>query len=218
MNRRASIVLFWVPLAATWFMMGVESPYIAAIVARMPAAEPSLAAFGVATALAWLVESPIMMLFSAATALVHDRDSYLALRRFTFLLCTIVAFAMFLLGLPPVFHVVGERLIGLPPEIARLARNATVILILWPAAIGYRRFYQGVLVRHHLTRRVAYGTVVRLVAMSVTAALFAMTTHFAGATIGACALIAGVVSEAIASRWMAREVVSELLGVAARFS
>ena len=45
-------------------------------------------------------------------------------------------------------------------EIARLAHLSTIIMIPWPAAIGYRRFYQGILVRHHLTRRVAYGTVV----------------------------------------------------------
>jgi len=192
-------------------MMGVEGPYIAAIVARMPAAERSLAAFGVAVSLAWLIESPIMMLFSAATALVHDRASYLALRRFSFLLCAVLAGCMVVLGLPPVFQIIGVRLIGLPPEIARLARDATLILIVWPAAIGYRRFYQGVLVRHHLTRRVAYGTVVRLAAMSVTAATLALTTDFAGATVGACALIAGVVSEAVASRWMARHVVHDLM-------
>src|SRR5512142_102270 len=170
-------------------MMAVESPYIAAIVARMPAAEQSLAAFGVATSLAWLVESPIMMLFSAATALVHDRASYVALRRFATILNATVTAAMIVLSLPPVFRFVGESLIGLPPPISALARQATSILILWPAAIGFRRFYQGVLVRHHLTRRVAYGTVVRIVAMSVTAAALAFTTHLAGATIGACALI-----------------------------
>lgn len=208
---RASILLFWLPLAATWFMMGLEGPYIAAIVARMPAAARSLAAFGVATSLAWLIESPIMMLFSAATALVHGRASYLALRRFANLLNALVTLAMIVLAIPPVFRFIGERLIGLPPEISRAANVATSILIFWPAAIGYRRFYQGVLVRHHLTRRVAYGTVVRLVSMSATAALLAVTATLPGATLGAIALIAGVVAEALASRWMARHVVRSVM-------
>lgn len=207
----ASIVLFWLPLAATWFMMGCEGPYIAAIVARMPSAEHSLAAFGVATALAWLIESPIMMLFSAATALVHGRDSYLALRRFTNILNAVVTLAMVVLSIPPVFRFIGETCIGLPAEISRLAQVGVCILIPWPAAIGYRRFYQGVLVRHHLTRRVAYGTVVRLVSMSVTAALLAISTSLPGATLGACALVAGVIAEAIASRWMVRHVLRSIL-------
>ena len=61
--------------------------------------------------------------------------------------------------MPPVFRFVTGALMGLPPEVARLVHVATAILIPWPAAIGYRRFYQGILVRHGLTRRVAYGTV-----------------------------------------------------------
>src|SRR5690348_15732959 len=76
-----TVILFWLPLAATWFMMALEGPYVAAIVARMPEAARGLAAFGVATSLAWLIESPIMMLLSASAALVRDRASYLALRR-----------------------------------------------------------------------------------------------------------------------------------------
>ena len=208
--RPTAIILFWLPLAATWLMMAVEGPYIAAIVARMPAAAHSLAAYGVATALAWLIESPIMMLLSAATALVHGRASYLALRRFAFLLNALVTAGMAILALPPVFRFVGETLIGLPPEISRLAHLATIIMIPWPAAIGYRRFYQGILVKHHLTRRVAYGTVVRLATMSLTA-LFAYGAKVPGAVLGACALLAGVLAEAAASRWMAHALVGELL-------
>jgi hypothetical protein len=208
--RSLSIILFWVPLAATWLMMAAEGPYIAGIVARMPVAAPNLAAYGVAVSLAWLIESPIMMLLSAATALVRDRASYLALRRFATMLNVIVTLGMVVLAIPPVFRFVGETLIHLPPEIAHLAHAATLILIPWPAAIGYRRFYQGVLVSHHFTRRVAYGTVVRLVSMSVTAGVLALTTSLPGAILGAIALVAGVTLEAAATRWMARHVVRSL--------
>lgn len=209
--RPATIILFWLPLAATWFMMAVEGPYLAAIVARMPAAAIGLGAFGVATSLAWLIESPIMMLLSASTALVRDRASYLALRRFAFILNAVVTLGMVILATPPVFRFVGETLIGLPPEISRLAHVAMVILIPWPAAIGYRRFYQGILVRHHLTRRVAYGTVVRLTTMSLMAALLAFTTSMSGSTLGAIAMLCGVIAEAAASRGMARHVVTMLM-------
>lgn len=205
-----TILLFWIPLAATWLMMAAEGPYIAAFVARMPAAVNNLAAYGVAMALAWVIESPIMMLLSASTALVHGRASYCALRRFAFGLNALVTLGMAILALPPVFHFVGVSLIELPPEIARLAHLATIILIPWPAAIGYRRFYQGILVRHHLPRRVAYGTVIRLVTMSITG-LIAFKLNVPGALLGAIALLAGVVAEAVASRWMAHALVSELV-------
>ncbi|MFZ2489986.1 MAG: hypothetical protein WA208_00740 [Thermoanaerobaculia bacterium] len=211
--RPSTIILFWLPLAATWFMMALEGPYIAAIVARMPATAHNLAAFGVATALAWLIESPIMMLLSAATALVRDRASYLALRRFAFILNGLVTAGMLILSIPAVFRFIGEGLIGLPTEISRLAHLATTILILWPAAIGYRRFYQGILVRHHLTRRVAYGTVVRLVTMTVTGGVLLVTASIPGAALGAVALVTGVIAEAIASRMMAGHLVSSLMKI-----
>jgi hypothetical protein len=209
--RTSTIILVWFPLAATWLMMALEGPYIAAIVARRPEAAQSLAAYGVATALAWLIESPIMMLLSASTALVHGRLSYLALRRFAFLLNVIVTLGMIVLALPPVFAFIGERLIGLPADIAHLAHLSLIIMIPWPAAIGYRRFYQGILVRHHLTRRVAYGTVIRLATMSVTAGVLAYTVDLPGSAIGAFALLSGVVAEAGASRWMAHALVNTLM-------
>jgi len=206
-----TILAFWLPLAATWLMMSIEGPYVAAIIARMPDASFNLAAYGVAFALAWLVESPIMMLLTASNRLVRDRQSYLALRRFTWTLNAGVTAAMAIGVVPPVFDLVTLRLMGLPPEIARLVHIATTILIPWPAAIGYRRFYQGILVRHGMTRRVAYGTVIRLTSMSATAAALALTTSMHGSSIGASALAVGVVMEAAASRWMARHVVAAIV-------
>jgi len=193
-------------------MMALEGPYIAAIVARMPEAAPNLAAYGVAFSLAWLVESPIMMLLSASNALVRDRRSFEALRRFAFALNTAVTVGMLILSIPAVFRFVGETLIGLPRGISTLAHGATVLLVPWPAAIGVRRFYQGILTRHGLTRRVAYGTVLRLVAMSITGGVLAMTVTLSGAHIAAIALATGVIVEAAVVRWMARHVVRELMG------
>jgi hypothetical protein len=204
------IIFFWLPLAATWLMMAAEGPYIAAIAARMPEAAENLAAYGVALALAWLIESPIMMLLAASTALVHGRASYLSLRRFAFWLNALVTLGMVILAVPPVFRFVSETLIGLPHEVARLTHLATMIMIPWPAAIGYRRFYQGILVKHHLTRRVAYGTVVRLTTMSVTAWL-AYLAGVPGAVLAAIALLSGVLLEAAASRWMAHTLVADLM-------
>lgn len=191
-------------------MMAAEGPYVAAIIARMPEAAYNLAAYGVAFSLAWLVESPIMMLLTASNSLVKDRPSFLALRRFTYRLNAAVTAVMLILVVPPVFRFVTGTLMGLPPEVARLVHPAAAILLPWPAAIGYRRFYQGVMVRHGLARRVAYGTVLRLASMSVTAAALALGSSLHGASIGAAALATGVLVEAVASRLMAQRAIAAL--------
>jgi hypothetical protein len=207
--RTAYVLSFWIPLAATWLMMGLEGPYIAAIVARRPDAAFNLAAYGVAFSLAWIVEAPIMMVLTASNTLVRCRESLHALRRFTYALNTMLTVVMALLVVPPVFAWLAG-VMDLPAEIARLAHLATAALLPWPAAIGYRRFYQGILVRAGLTRRVAYGTVVRLGAMSVAAAALALTSPLPGALIGGFALTAGVVAEAAASRWMSWPLIRQI--------
>ena len=205
------IFAFWLPLAGTWLMMAVEGPYLAAIIARMPDATANLAAFGVAFAFAIIIESPVIMLMSASTALVEDAESYRALRRFALGLAAIVTAVQVVVLLPPAFGVVAQSL-RLPGDVAALTHGALAILLPWPAAIAYRRFRQGLLIRHHQTRRVAYGTVIRVTAMSLTAVAAYLATDLPGAGVGALALSAAVVTEALASRLMSRGVVAELLG------
>jgi hypothetical protein len=42
------IFVFWMPLAATWLMMSVEGPFLAAVIARLAEPKYNLAAYGVA--------------------------------------------------------------------------------------------------------------------------------------------------------------------------
>ncbi len=205
------IAALWAPLAATWLMMSVEGPFLAAVIARLGDPKYNLAAYGVAFSFAMLIESPIIMMMSAAVALVTDRRAFRALRRFAYALNALITLVMLALVLPPVFRLVAESLIGLPHEVAALTHVAVLILLPWPAAIGYRRFYQGVLVRANLTRRVAYGTVVRVLAMAATALILYSLAEIRGAYVGAAALSCGVVAEAVASRLMARRAVRHML-------
>jgi hypothetical protein len=99
---------------------------------------------------------------------------------------------------------------NLPLEVATLTHRALIILIPWPGAIGYRRFYQGILIRNNLTRRVAYGTVVRITAMSITALIIFLLTEVQGVILGAAALSLGVTCEAVASRIMANPILKSL--------
>jgi len=87
-------------------MMALEGPFLAAIIARLADPTFNLAAHGVAFAFGILIEAPVIMLLSASTALVDDRDSYRKLRNFANVLnvgCT--ALLLFVL-VPPVFDAI----------------------------------------------------------------------------------------------------------------
>ena len=199
-----TVLRLWAPLEAAWLLMAAEGPFVAATIARMDRPEPNLAAFGVALGLAMLFESPIILIMSASAALVENRHALVRLRNFTYALNGAVTLALAVFVCPPVFRWATGPVMGLPPEVAGLCHRACVFLLPWPAAIGYRRFHQGILVRHGLTRRIAYGTVLRLGTMGCVAVLLAALTAMPGAWVGGAALATGVVVEAAASRYWAR--------------
>ena len=208
------IFRFWLPLAATWLMMAVEGPFIAAIIARMAAEKLNLAAYGVAYAFGLVAESPVIMLMSASTALCRDCQSYRRLRNFSFALSLSVSLLLALFLLPFIFDPFVQSLLGLPEPVAALTRGALLFLLPWPAAIGIRRFYQGVLIAAEQTRRVALATSIRVLSMAGCALLLYVTQVIDGALSGALALSVGVSAEALLTRVVAGPAISKVLQTA----
>ena len=191
--------------------MAAEGPFLAAMIARMPGPEFNLGAYGVAFALAILIEAPVIMLMSAATSLVKDRISYLKMRNFSRGLILGTTLLLLIVLVPGVYRWLTETLLQLPAEVADLTYGALWFFLPWPSAIGYRRFLQGVLIRAGKTRLVAMGTLIRLLAMTVAALLGYLLLDIPGAWVGGLALGTGVTVEAIAARFMAAETVRDLL-------
>jgi len=192
-------------------MMAAEGPFLVAVIARLPDPKYNLAAHGVAFAFAILVEAPVIMLMSASTALVEDAVSYRKLRNFANALNIGSTLLLLAVLIPSVFDFLMRTVIGLPSEVADLTYGALWLFLPWPAAIGMRRFVQGVLIRSGRTRLVATGTVIRLTAMLATALILFLTTDLPGAWVGAASLSTAVITEAIAARLMASNAIRELL-------
>ncbi len=205
------ILRFWLPLAATWLMMALEGPFLAALIARLPDPAPNLAAFGVAFAFAALIEAPVIMLMSASTALADSAHNFRRLRDFSYLLDVSMTLVMVLFVLPPVFDLLVFHVMGMPGPVVDRVHGALLLLLPWPGAIGYRRFHQGLLIRDRLTRRVTYGTVVRLTTVTTTGLLLARFSGLPGASVGTAALSAAVCAEAVFTRIMVRGSVRRLL-------
>jgi len=209
-RTQRAIFRFWLPLAATWVMMSLEGPFLAAVIARLADPRFNLAAHGVAFAFALVIEAPVIMIMSASTALVEGRSSFLRLRNFIYTLNGLVTIAQLLILIPAVFQAVVVDLVAVPEEVADLTYWALWILLPWPGAIGYRRFYHGILIREGRTRLVAVGTVIRLTTMSTTGLGLFFFLRPPGAWVGAASLSVGVVCEALASGFMARKSVLKL--------
>lgn len=190
-------------------MMAFEQPLLIAFIARLSDAKYNLAAFGIAASFALIIEAPVIMLMSASTALVKDLDSYKKLKKFTDILNISVTLVQLIILIPPVFKLIVEDLMGIPANIAHLAHVSLILLIPWAASIGYRRFFQGILIRNNLTRRVTYGTLVRL-SVIVIVGFILYLAGIEGAYVGAAALSLAVFFEAAATRLMAGKIVRSI--------
>lgn len=205
-----SILRFWSPLAMTWLLMAAEGPIIAAIIARMAEPKINLASYGIAFAFALIFEAPVIMLMSATVALVKNPASYLKMLTFTRVLnWTVLAINLLVLFTPAFEHVIS--LLEVPRKVEALTYDALLLLLPWPIAIGYRRFYQGILIKYKQTRKVAWGTMIRLVFMFTSCYTAYYLNELPGVSAGAIALSAGVVSECIFVFFASRPIVRALM-------
>lgn len=200
----------WLPLTATWLLMALELPFVQGIVARSQRPEVNLAALGVAFSLILIFESPVFLLTSASTALVEDQSSYRKLRNFTLALAAFLTLILGILLLPSLFSFLAVKILGLRADIALAAHQAALLLLPVPTFVAYRRFNQGILIRHNLAGRVAAGALIRLAAMALPAIILYWWCRPAGATLGAVALSSGMIMEGLASRLMVNSSISNL--------
>lgn len=202
--KQKRILLFWLPLFASWLLMSSESPIVSAIINRLPNEVVMLAAQGIAVSLSIFIESPIINLLATGTTMVRDYHSYRLVRRFTLHWLLILTVVTVLVAFTPLFDLVVVRWLQAPPEVAVWVRPGLQIMTLWSAAIGWRRFLQGVLIRYDRTRYIAYGTAVRIFTTAATGIGLALWSDWAGAIIGPTALMVGVISEAAMATWSIR--------------
>jgi hypothetical protein len=189
--------------------MMLEGPVLQGSIGRLPQTDENLAAWGLTMSLSLLIESPVIMLLATAIALVRDGASYHALRRFVLYLCAFCTLLAATIAVTPLLDLVAGRLMGQSETLVAAARPALQIMIFWTAAIGWRRFYQGILIRNGAGKRVTFGTALRLVAIAATAISLTLWGGLPGVQVAAWGIMAGVVAEALATTLFARPILRD---------
>ena len=191
------IFLTWWPLAASWLLMGIELPAISVVIARLANPEISLAAYGgVIFPLALLIESPIVMLLAASTALSKDWASYIKIRRFMMITSAALTILHLVIVLTPLYYILVRGILGVPEEIIEPARIGLMIMSPWTWSIAYRRFHQGVLIRFGHSKAVSIGTLIRMGADLTVLGIGFVIGSIPGVIVATSAVVVGVISEA----------------------
>ena len=199
------------PLAASWLFMTTELVMIAAVVARLPDPERQLAAWGVAFAISTLVQSSSTVLLPTSTAWARDGATYRRLRRYAWIVLAGLTSLHALVALTPLYGLLVERAMGVPPEVAAGARVALIVMLPWTVGTGWRRFLQGVMIRHGRSSVVIWGTLVRLATGAAVLVVGGALDVLPGASLAAVAIIVAVLSEMAYTHLRAAPVVRRYL-------
>jgi Na+-driven multidrug efflux pump len=181
--------------------MLLEAPLVNAFLARGAEPELSLAAYGVALSIVLVVEAPILMILELSIALSKSLPAFRAIRRFYIIAglgVTAVGVGAFY---TPFCQVLLCRLMNIPPPIAAATVPALRVLAFWSFPIGWRRVYQGILIRDGRTRIIGVATVVRLLVLSAIMLFVQPSGLLPGATLGALAMVVAVVLESLIIHW-----------------
>ncbi|MEM7330490.1 MAG: hypothetical protein AAF490_00270 [Chloroflexota bacterium] len=209
--KQKDVFWFWLPLFTSWLLMTAEGPIISAAINRLPEEVVMLAAQGIVLTLSVTIQSPMINMLATATALVKDRPSFLIVRNFTLVVLVLLTTITILIGYTPVFEMVVVQWLGTPVEVAEWVRPGMQIMVFWSAAIGWRRFLQGVLIHFNFPKQVAWGTTTRLIAVSSMLLTLIFLTDLPGAIIGAISLITAVSIEALYATWAVRPLFKTVL-------
>jgi hypothetical protein len=202
----------WWPLAASWLLMSAELPAISAIVARLADPKIHLAAYGgVVFPLALIIESPIIMLLAASTALSKDWASFARIRRFMMIASASLTALHLVVAFTPAYDFIVRGLLHAPSEIIEPARIGLIIMTPWTWAIAYRRFHQGVLIRFGHSHAITTGTIIRLGANLLILAVGYAVHNISGIVVATSAVTIGVIAEAIYIGLVTRPVLRDQL-------
>lgn len=208
---QALIFRMWLPLAASWLLMGAEIPMVCAALTKLAEAEIHVAAYGMVFGLAIVIESPVIMLLTASTALSRDWNSYHKLWRLMTWMSAGLTVLHVGIAFTPAYDWIVRDIIQAPENIIEPGRLGLQIMTPWTWAIAHRRFHQGVLIRFGESGVVGWGTGVRLVVDAAVLGAGIILQKHAGIVVAATAVTLGVLVEAVYIRWRVGRVLGGVL-------
>ncbi len=176
--------------------MAAGDPLQSMTLTRLPDPQLNLAAVGIVKALANFLESPIIMVLHASTALTGSTAARRSLARFVVILGLVLTGLFALLAWPPLYRWMLVQGYEADAALSARAYPALVLMVGWPAVIAWRRYFQGMLIRRGGGRYLAWASGGRLLALMGSLAL-GLHLRGLGAVVAATALMASIGVEAL---------------------
>jgi progressive ankylosis protein len=198
------------PLAISWFFMAWEGQLALWLIGQMPNTKVNQAGFLIIMGIAIFIESPVIDLLSTGTTLGTTKARFHTLTKFTLILMAWVTFAHCAVIFSPAYTYVAEVLLDAPHNVAQSAWYGLAWMPIWSAAVGWRRYRQGIMIRAGKTGPISWGTLIRMSVMFIVGYCLFASKLMTGLGIIGVAFSAAVIAEAIYIHIVSQPVLKKL--------
>jgi hypothetical protein len=209
-----TLLLFYLPLGFSGLMMLLDLPVVNAVLNRFPDPDVSVAALRVAFSMALVYEASHIAMIDVSTALSTDARTFAMLRRFYLVMAGVLLVVASAVAFSPLYDWIVRDAMSISEPVAEAARPAVWAFLLWPLPIGWRRLYQGALIRHGHPKVVGAGALVRMGSLVAALAFFSWlgtaVTPIEPAAIAVLAMLVSVTAEAAAVHGWTGRVLREM--------
>ncbi len=201
-SQRSLLTLLaqFIPLSLTDVAMTLGDPLQTVALTRLTFPQETLAGVGVVKGVAVFLESPIIMILHASTALGGNVASRRALWQFTVITGLSLSGIFLLLTWEPLYKWLILDVFGVSPFIAARGRTTFLLMFLWPFAIAWRRFFQGLLIRAKKSIAVGWASVARLTWV-ITILFVGVSLKLDGALLAGITMMGAILIEAVLVTW-----------------
>ncbi len=182
---------FYAPLMLAGLLASLGKPIINSGLARIPQAAPELAAFTVASALAWIVLAPCQNVHQTVMVYHGDPTARPVLRRFAIGFALVNCAILAGLAWSPVGPWLLIRLLGVPGELVVPTLRTLRILVFLPLVLTAVDYHAGRLLQQGQTRVTGLARMVNVGGLALVATILIVMAPGLGASIGPLAQFAG---------------------------
>lgn len=158
------ILKFFMPIAITITITSWLQPIIQSGLARSVSPTQSLAAYGVAWGLVFLISGPVRVAFQCSLVFTDGLDdpNWPIVQRFNLLVGAFASGVLLLWGLTPVGTFLVETLMAVPASVAAMVRPTLAAFSLLPLVRAWRESYWGILLNYRDTNIIGIAKVANL--------------------------------------------------------
>jgi hypothetical protein len=195
LSYRELLNFHW-PLATSNLLFLFTQPIIAAALARSANPELNLAAWPVLNSLMFITRAPEMALPEVTIALIEERESRAALRRFAFGVGFSLTVFLALVAFTPLSDFYFHELIGVTTSLSDIAKQGAGLALIMPLAMAMVTISRGFLTAQRTTRPQAVAMVLELATLVAVLGIGVMM-GWPGVPTAALGMTAAIAVEAI---------------------